>query len=144
MNIVINKCFGGFSISLECAKRMADLGDKRATAEVNEWEQDNKYIKEFIETGKWNNSLDKDDIWNLSLDAKYLGEKKFYGYGYVDGFEGGYERNNEILARVVKELGNLANGEHANLEVVEIPDDVDYYIDEYDGIESIHENHRSW
>ena len=37
-----------------------------------------------------------------------------------------------------------ANGPCASLEIVQIPDDVEYEIDEYDGSESIHEVHRSW
>jgi len=28
--------------------------------------------------------------------------------------------------------------------VVDIPDDIEYEIDDYDGIESVHEAHRSW
>ncbi|CAK0757599.1 hypothetical protein CCP1ISM_7520003 [Azospirillaceae bacterium] len=30
------------------------------------------------------------------------------------------------------------------MEVIEIPDGVDWTIDDYDGVESIHEKHRSW
>jgi hypothetical protein len=48
------------------------------------------------------------------------------------------------LVQVIEELGEEANGSHAKLEVIEIPDGVEYTIDEYDGIESIHEKHRSW
>ena len=43
-----------------------------------------------------------------------------------------------------EELGAEANGDHASLVVVEIPDNVKYEIDEYNGQESIHEVHRSW
>ena len=41
-------------------------------------------------------------------------------------------------------LGEKANTRFSDLKIVEIPDGVDYEIDEYDGIESIHEKHRSW
>ena len=37
-----------------------------------------------------------------------------------------------------------ASGKFADLEVREIPDGVDWQIDEYDGNESIHEVHRTW
>jgi hypothetical protein len=30
------------------------------------------------------------------------------------------------------------------LEIVEIPDDVEYTIEEYDGLEHIAEKHRTW
>ena len=53
-------------------------------------------------------------------------------------------RDHPLLVKVVEELGKKANGQHADLEVVEIPDDIEYEIDEYDGIETIREKHRTW
>ena len=53
-------------------------------------------------------------------------------------------RTDPDLVDIVEKLGDKANGWAANLKVVEIPDGTQYVIDEYDGIESIHENHRSW
>ena len=43
------------------------------------------------------------------------------------------ERNNQHLVRVVEELGDSASGRFAELKVVDIPDDVEWQIDEYDG-----------
>lgn len=37
-----------------------------------------------------------------------------------------------------------ASGRLAELEVVEIPDGTDWEIDDYDGVETIHEKHQSW
>lgn len=54
------------------------------------------------------------------------------------------ERDNPILVKVVETLGEEANTEYSSLKIVEIPDDVDYYIDDYDGMETIEECHRSW
>lgn len=48
------------------------------------------------------------------------------------------------LVQVVEELGDKANGGFAQLEVVEVPDDVKWYIRDYDGMETIEEVHRSW
>jgi hypothetical protein len=45
---------------------------------------------------------------------------------------------------VVEELGARANGRHAELKVVEIPANVDWEIDEYDGAEWVAEKHRIW
>lgn len=47
-------------------------------------------------------------------------------------------------AECVEELGEKANGKYSRLEVVEIPDGLDYVIDDYDGIETLHENVRCW
>lgn len=53
-------------------------------------------------------------------------------------------RNDSKLVEAVETLGEKANGPYAELKVVEIPDDVEYYIHNYDGMESIQETHRSW
>ena len=54
------------------------------------------------------------------------------------------ERNDSVLVQVVEELGEKASGPHAELKVVEIPDDVKWKIDEYDGSEWVAEQHRTW
>lgn len=53
-------------------------------------------------------------------------------------------RDDADLVAVVEELGAQANGEFAALEVVELPADVDWEIEEYDGREWIAEKHRTW
>jgi hypothetical protein len=37
-----------------------------------------------------------------------------------------------------------ADGAFSDLKVVEIPDDVNWYIEEYDGMEHVAERHRTW
>ena len=59
-------------------------------------------------------------------------------------WEGDFERNDVILVQVVEELGEEANGFCANLKIVDIPDDVNWTIEEYDGIEWVSEVHRTW
>ena len=59
-------------------------------------------------------------------------------------YERDLDRDDKTLVQVVKELGKDANGRHANLEVVEIPDDVEWCLEEYDGIEWVAEQHRTW
>ena len=54
-------------------------------------------------------------------------------------YEHDIERNNPILIEIVEQLGEAAGGNYAELKVVDIPDDVKWHIDEYDGWETIHE-----
>lgn len=54
------------------------------------------------------------------------------------------ERDNPNLVEVVENLGSRASSDCAELKIVEIPDDVDYTIAEYDGIEWVAEAHRTW
>lgn len=107
--IVINRRYGGFSVSQEAAQYMAARGSKVAAAELREFEKE----------GYW------------------------YGYGISEGFSE-YERDDPYLVEAVERLGERANGSSALLKVVEIPDEVDWYISEHAGVESVEERHRSW
>jgi len=56
------------------------------------------------------------------------------------GLKSGYdsiERNNPKLIEVIEKLGKDANGECADLSIVEIPDSADWTIEEHDGKEWI-------
>ena len=70
--------------------------------------------------------------------------KSVFTKGYVEGMGGAHERTDPDLVAAVEALGEEANGLRASLLVVEIPDDVDWYIEEYDGHEWIAETHRTW
>jgi ABC-type transporter Mla MlaB component len=54
------------------------------------------------------------------------------------------KRSDSDLVAVVESLGEKANGFCATLKVVEIPEDVDWYVEEYDGNEWVAEKHRTW
>ena len=56
----------------------------------------------------------------------------------------GIERDDPHLVKVVETLGKKANGRFARLKVVDIPEDVDWQIEEYDGLEWVAEMHRTW
>jgi hypothetical protein len=61
-----------------------------------------------------------------------------FGYAYAD------DRTNLKLVEVVEKLGEAANGGYAQLKVAEVPDDIEWAIDNYDGVETVHEAHRTW
>jgi hypothetical protein len=54
-------------------------------------------------------------------------------------------RDDPKLIRVVEKIGpKRAASQFAELKIVEIPDDVDWEIEEYDGKEWVSEVHRTW
>jgi hypothetical protein len=53
-------------------------------------------------------------------------------------------RNNPQLIQIVEQLGKNANTRYSTLKIVEIPDDVEWQISEYDGVEWVAEKHRTW
>ena len=64
------------------------------------------------------------------------------GYGY--DYNADKKRADPQLVAVVEKLGDDANGNHARLRVVDVPDGVNWRIEEYDGREKIAEEHRIW
>jgi len=60
-------------------------------------------------------------------------------YGYNDWF-----RTDPILIQVIEELGEEANGVCAKLRIVDVPDDAEWEINDYDGMEHVAEIHRTW
>lgn len=55
-------------------------------------------------------------------------------------------RDCPVLVEMVEEGVNLdyLDGQFAELKVVDIPDDANWYIEEYDGMEHVAERHRTW
>ncbi|NQW80052.1 MAG: hypothetical protein HQ445_02630 [Polaromonas sp.] len=80
---------------------------------------------------------------------------RFGGFGLSDAANAAYKartgvdfdyglRTDPHLVAIVEEMGAEASGACAGLKVVEIPDDVEWFIEEYDGLEHIAEEHRTW
>jgi hypothetical protein len=85
---------------------------------------------------------------NLVKTGTSYGSSLFYKEGRVDSdhyfYEKNLERDDKYLVQVVEEMGDLASINYAKLKVVEIPDEVEWQIEEYDGWEHIAETHRTW
>lgn len=146
MEIVVNKCYGGFGISNEALKMLVEMNAKC----IDSFTPKSYYGGD----NEKNPRHDWEEKWNEDY-AKYFTEMGggFYGHSwyaliYKDGklydLDRNEHRTDKDLITVIRKLKDKANGAHAELEIVEIPDGVDWEIDEYDGIESIHEKHRSW
>jgi hypothetical protein len=73
-----------------------------------------------------------------------LSEKAQQYLGVDDHYAFKDDRSNPKLVECVEELGEEANGDFADLAIVEIPDDVIWEVSEYDGYEHVAEQHRTW
>jgi len=144
MKIVINSCFGGFGISNEALFELIKMKSKVV----------NKFtIKEYY---GGNNPINKKD-WKQDWKEEKTKLKPFklgmFSHEFLDGLLYDNEfvyylednsRDNLDLIKIIEKLGEKANGDNADLTVIEIPDGTSYEIDYYDGLESIEESHRSW
>jgi len=53
-------------------------------------------------------------------------------------------RDDTLLIQLVEEMGEKADGDFADLVVVQVPDDVKWEIEDYDGMETVREVSRCW
>jgi hypothetical protein len=79
------------------------------------------------------------DIGEMWSDGSGL--RKAFGR---DSFLRKIPRADPQLIQVVQEMGEAVNGGCAQLKIVEVPDGVEWEIDEYDGNEHVAEKHRIW
>ena len=140
MKVVINKCYGGFGLSHEAVMRYFEI--KGITVYP---EQGKDYWKFWTYwTVKPEDRIEDKEgeaFYSMSIEDR-IAYNKLCSEQTI--YERDIERHDPALVQAVEELGNNANGAHAELAVVEIPDDVDYIIQEYDGNEHIAEAHRTW
>jgi hypothetical protein len=54
------------------------------------------------------------------------------------------DRNDPILIQCIETLGESVNSIYSDIKIVEVPSDVDWYVDDYDGVEWVAERHRTW
>lgn len=136
MKIVINKCYGGYSLSPKAVLWLYEKG-------FNEEGFITPVEKYFGSTGcgkelsKWREYL-AGKASNVFLITIFTPDEKAVLNERPE------LRTHPLLIECVERLGPDADGNCAELTVIEIPDDVDWEIHEYDGVESVHEKHRIW
>ena len=132
MKIVINGCYGGFGLSHEAVLRYYELKGQKVYA-----------IKDKFDD--WIYSTVPEDEYNRLHREAYSGEKRdFTKFNAVYLSYYNMERNDPALIQVIEEMGSAASGQFSELHIVNIPDDVKWEIQEYDGCEHIAEVHRTW
>lgn len=146
MKVVINRCYGGFSLFPAGVSRYAELKGKKAYFFTMD---DQKTPIENPEGLFWTafsvpnpkEVLGEEDFYNRSQAERKAYNKK---YAEIELTSSPEDRADPDLIKVVEELGKKANGACANLQIVEIPDGVEWVVEEYDGNEHIAESHRTW
>jgi hypothetical protein len=118
MKVAINRCFGGFGISNEAFEILLDL----------------KGIA--FETVREKSGFLGDSYYR----AGHVGDDKYYlsQHTFCE------DRADTDLIAVIESLGEASWGFAAEIAIVEVPDDVKWHIHEYDGLEHVAEDHRTW
>lgn len=153
MEIAINKCYGGFSLSPKAVARLAELQGRKCYFFKADMVYGREYIPSTLEECSKVAFWSAFDIPNpprqpnsskwskLSNEQKERWNKKYRKHNFSCR---NVDRCDPLLIQVIKELGKEANGFCAKIGIVEVPDGVNWEINEYDGMETIHESHRTW
>jgi hypothetical protein len=142
MKVVINDCYGGFSLSKEGMTRYLER----------------KGIKTWVEDDIRYKSMGLFTVFTVPPEERLITKegKEFYemtqderiaynkAYSEQTLYDRDVPRDDPILVQLVEEDSEAMSGRCANLKVVEIPDDVEWEIEEYDGSEWVAEKHRTW
>ena len=132
MKIAVNRCFGGFGISVKAFLYLVEKNSPLVEIEEKWGFTPYDLSKEkYIGGGLY--SCNSYELHNKDRTIIYTNNCSYEE-----------NRTHPDLIEVIELLKDDANGEHAELCIVEIPDDVDWEITEYDGIESVEEKHRRW
>lgn len=138
--IVINCCYGGFNLSEEAVLRYYELkGQKIYPFRDPKFSSLTWYSKVPLE--EFEKTLSEKEFSRMTLKQKVSYNKKLREQSVIPT---DIERDCPILVQVVEELKEKSWGKYAKLKIVEVPEDVEWVIDEYDGRETIDEVHRSW
>ncbi len=138
--VILNKCYGGFGLSPKAYQLYAKKKGFQAFAYKGNYDRERKvfyytklnYLSENPSVSYFIKDFG-DNVW--------INEEEYEKYNLY--LSCGY-REDKTLIEVVEELGDEANSIYSKLVIVEIPDDLDYMIDEYDGIETLHQKVQEW
>ena len=138
MRIVINNKYGGFGLSYEGVMKYGELKGIKLYAFTEK--RDDKGNLDFHKFVQYNGTGEKPFIIHYS--RKPLKNETYEEDAYFSDRD--IERNDSALIQVVEELQEKANDICASLKIIEIPDDIDWEIEEYDGNEWVSEKHQTW
>lgn len=145
--IVINDSYGGFSLSAKAVMRWAELSgiEMHCVVETDRYVSLNKprHYREIDIT------KEAEPLFGTHFTTKPLNpdgtmvEDSYWYWGSQDKYQNEF-RTNPNLIKVIEEMGKEANGAYSSLSIVEIPTDVEWVIQEYDGAEWVAEKHETW
>ena len=116
--VAINRCFGGFGLSDEAFEKLLarkGIAFEKVTGESS-------------------------FLGDSYYKAGHVGDKEHYlsEYSFCE------DRADPDLIAVIEEMGEDVNGFAADIAIVEVPVDAKWHIHEYDGLEHVAEDHRTW
>lgn len=148
--VIINKCFGGYGFDPFTVQKYADAKGVQLYWYKRDYNVDVDALKEYMVKTPFETIM-KDD----SLRMGYAALTRDVGDTYIRDWKNenaladefgikndDSSRTDPVLIGIIEKYGDAnAHGCHAPT-VVEVPDGVEWMIEEYDGFETLHEKHR--
>ncbi len=129
MKLVINDCYGGFGLSPLAIKRIAELQGRPAYFFKNNLSiEDTKYTSITLEEAQ------KERLFFSAFDIPNPNEVFTSSDNWYTMTDKEKQDHNDLYKK----------HQFASLKIVEIPDGIEYEIEEYDGSEWVAEKHRTW
>jgi len=149
MKIVINRCYGGFGLSHKAVMRYAELKGIKLYPFFDDITKQVYGERATLDNPEVmvSYTLVPIEEYNMILaedEKKPLGADRYANSNALYFSEINIPRTDPDLITVIKELGEEANDRFSKLAIIEIPDDIEWEISEYDGWETVEEKHRSW
>lgn len=141
MKVAVNKCYGGFSLSKAAVIWLAERGFEPAMQERDKMETQVKELGD--KSADYFDGLER--LTMRRVASWRDGTREFLGYSWHGDHEDRPAfRSDPLVVDCIETIGDKANGLHAAIEITEIPDGVEFTIEEYDGQECVSEAHRTW
>jgi hypothetical protein len=137
--VVVNRCFGGFGLSDAGIRLYAKLKGLTLYPEKDDKFSFTTYWTVPPEDRQAEPSQEEWLSWTPERRQEHLRIEKEQEISARE-----IPRDDPALVETVETLGASASDTFAQLVVVEIPADVKWQIEEYDGREHIAEAHRTW
>jgi hypothetical protein len=139
MQIVVNRCHGGFGLSHTAIMLYAEKKGIKlySVVEVNSYDFSNRPHKYKLWDGTG-------EPFFIAYITAPLNEDGTFPTDSYFSISSEIKRTDTILIEIVRELGDAANTKYSKLEIIDIPEDISYEISDYDGYETVEETHRSW
>lgn len=135
--VILNKCYGGFDVS----KKAYELYARKKGLNLFCYEMDTKDFHNPMYKYATKENLFIQYFTKDFGNCIHISNEDYEKYNLYLRED---HREDPILIEVVEELGKKASGRLGELEIVEIPDDLEYVIDNYDGMETLHQKVREW
>jgi hypothetical protein len=150
MKVVINASFGGFGISLEALRRLVEKKSSLIRSLTPKKYYGGESLQ-YINKDRWQENWNKEFVDYEDLGDGMMAHPQAFNifkegmlYLLDDNIDEKALRTHNDLIELIETMGQNASGFHAKLKIVEIPDNISWYIDNYDGLERISEAHKSW